>query len=114
MAGTVRHATSIDRISFLNRRDRSVPQPQPRWAGVHPQAGDATDLEMRSISTEFVARLDPESLRANAYQANSMGQRLAAGVKQLADVDLSQRGAGRCVYATICGRQTISLGTSAE
>ena len=70
---------------------------------------------MRSISTEFVARLDPESLlRANAYQANSMGQRLAAGVKQLSDVDLSQRGAGQCVYATICGRQTISLGTSAE
>lgn len=114
MTGTVRHAINTDRISFLNRRDRSVHQPQPRWAGVHPQAGDATDLEMRSISTEFVARLDPGSLRANAYQANSMGQRLAAGVKQLADVNLAYGVQDDAVYATICGRQTISLGTSAE
>ena len=69
---------------------------------------------MRSISTEFVARLDPGSLRANAYQANSMGQRLAAGVKQLADVNLAYGVQDDAVYATICGRQTISLGTSAE
>jgi hypothetical protein len=58
VAGTVRPATNTDRISFLDRRERSVPQPQPRWAGVHPQAGDATGLEMRSVSTEFVALLD--------------------------------------------------------
>ena len=42
-----------------------------------------------------------------------MGQRLAAGVKQLADVDLAYGVQDDAVYATICGRQTISLGTSA-
>jgi len=30
-------------------------------------------------------------LRANAYQANAMARRLAAGVKQLGDLDLAYR-----------------------
>lgn len=69
---------------------------------------------MRSISTEFVARLDPGSLRANAYQANSMARCSPPASKQLGDLDLAYRVKADLVFATICGRQTISLGTSAE
>ena len=46
-------------------------------------------------------------------QANSTGQRLSAGIKRLADLDLAYAVQADAVYATICGRQTISLGTSA-
>lgn len=46
-------------------------------------------------------------------RANSTGQRLSAGVKRLADLDLAYAVQADAVYATICGRQTISLGTSA-
>ena len=85
-----------------------------RGAPRRAQAGDATDLEMRSVFTEFVALLDPGSLRVNAYQANSMAQRLAAGVKQPGDVDLAYGVQADAVFATICGRQTISLGTGCD
>ena len=46
-------------------------------------------------------------------QANSTGQRLSAGIKRLADLDLAYAVQADAVYATICGRQTICLGTSA-
>ena len=46
-------------------------------------------------------------------QANSTGQRLSAGIKRLADLDLAYAVQADAVNATICGRQTISLGTSA-
>ena len=41
-----------------------------------------------------------------------MAQRLAAGVRQLGDLDFAYRVQADPVFAAICGRQTISLGTS--
>jgi threonine aldolase len=97
--GTKNGAIGAEAVVFLNP---SLGGPS---AYIRKQAMQLAS-KMRFISAQFIALLTDDLWRANATHANSMAQRLSAGVEQLPGVAISYPVQANAVFATL-PRDTI-------